>query len=136
MTNRITGLFAVLCSALVFFPPPNARAQTNLTAEDRKLAVEDREGCTRNLKIIYDAVQAYQVDHKELPNWLSDLVPQYINDANVLICPVCKRTGQSESRNLADPKMPCSYLYEFCPVPLDKKDAPGDPAATHRDWKR
>ncbi len=75
-------------------------------------------------------------DHKDLPNWLSDLVPQYISDVNVLICPVSKRTGQMESGALSDPRLPSSYLFEFCPVPLGPKLAPGDPKATRRDWKR
>ena len=50
----------------------------------------------RNLKTIYDAIQKpYQVDHKELPNWLSDLVPQYLDDVTAFsTCPVCNRTGQ------------------------------------------
>src|SRR5215472_9028512 len=80
------------------------------------LAAEEREGCTRNLKVIYDAIQAYQFDHKDLPNWLSDLVPDYIFDPRVLICPVCRRTGRTESPPLADPKLACSYIFEFSPV--------------------
>jgi hypothetical protein len=75
------------------------------------------------------------MDHKDLPNWLSDLVPQYLNDANVLICPVCRRTGKTEITSLADPKLPCSYLYEFCPLPLGSV-LPEDPTRTRREWKR
>src|SRR5262249_39714457 len=77
----------------------------------------------------------YQVDHKDLPNWLSDLVPQYLTDANALICPVCRRTGQVESPLLVDPKMSCSYLFEFCPVALGN-EAPNAPKRTRREWKR
>ena len=32
----------------------------------------------KNLKVIYDAIQAFEADHHDLPNWLSDLVPQYL----------------------------------------------------------
>ncbi|HEY3913341.1 MAG TPA: hypothetical protein VGN61_02545 [Verrucomicrobiae bacterium] len=110
-------------------------AQSNESTTDPNAAGEDKKACIRNLKVIYDAIQLYQMDHKEVPNWLSDLVPQYL-DASALICPACKRTGQTESSPLADPKLPCSYLYEFCPVPLGKNDAPGDPTKTRRDWKR
>ena len=28
----------------------------------------------KNLKVIYLAIQAYQTDHKDLPDWLSDLM--------------------------------------------------------------
>ena len=55
-------------------------------------ASQEKQACTRNLKLLYDAIQAYQADHKDLPNWLSDLVPQYLPDTNALICPVCRLT--------------------------------------------
>jgi protein involved in polysaccharide export with SLBB domain len=111
-------------------------AQTEATAKEAKLAADEKEGCIRNLKIIYQAIQNYRADHKDIPNWLSDLVPQYINDANFLTCPACKRTGEIESGALADPKIPCSYLYEFCPLQLGKIDAPSHPAKTRREWKQ
>ena len=136
MKNCIAGLLKVMWPALLCCAAPLVPAQTNVTAEDPKLAADDKDGCIRNLKLIYDAIQAYQVDHKDIPNWLSDLVPQYISDANVLICPACKRTGQFEAPPLADPKIPSSYLYEFCPLPLGTNAAPSDPGKTHRDWKR
>jgi hypothetical protein len=98
------------------------------------LAAEEREGCRRNLKVIYDAIQAYQFDHKDMPNWLSDLVPDYISDGNTLICPVCRRTGRTEQPPLADPKLACSYLFEFSPVPLVTVGP--EPRPTRRDWKR
>jgi hypothetical protein len=111
-----------------------ATGQTNEGSVDAATQKAEREGCINNLKLIYDAIQAYQIDHKDIPKWLSDLVPQYLTDANVLICPVCKRTGQAETSALADPNMPCSYLYEFCPLPLRNDQGPGGP--TRRDWKR
>jgi hypothetical protein len=110
-------------------------AQTNSAPSETDLATQEKEACTRNLKVIYAAIQAYQLDHKDIPNWLSDLVPDYLSDANVLICPVCQRTGKVETQRLADPKMPSSYLFEFCPVPLGT-EAPNAPTKTRRDWKR
>ncbi|HWX19987.1 MAG TPA: hypothetical protein VN578_08790 [Candidatus Binatia bacterium] len=103
-------------------PPPSA-----------SLAAREKEGCIKNLNQIYAAIQAYQIDHKDLPDWLSDLVPQYLADANLLVCPVCRRTGKTEAPPLADPNIPTSYLFEFCPVPL-----PGSPNNPHtrREWKR
>jgi hypothetical protein len=161
MRNRITVLLATvwvashwLCGASI--PPQTNLAeagqnlrvlplrfktshvkQTNLAeAGGQVLTNDEKEACIRNLKIIHEAIQRYRADHKDIPNWLSDLVPQYIDDANVLICPTCKRTGETEPAPLADPKMPCSYLYEFCPVPLGKNDLPDGPARTRREWKR
>jgi hypothetical protein len=140
MKRRVVrlSLFAFIAMAMLFPQAIMTRAQTNAPApeEDPKLAAEDKDGCIRNLKLIYQAIQAYRVDHKDLPNWLSDLVPQYISDANVLICPVCKRTGQAETSVLSDPKIPSSYFFEFCPVPLDKSAPADEHGRTHRDWKR
>jgi hypothetical protein len=98
-------------------------------------APEDEEACSKNLEVISQAIQAYQADHKDLPNWLSDLVPQYLSDTNVLICPVCRRTGVTEGPPLGDPNIPCSYVFEFCPVPLGS-GAAKDPTRTRREWKR
>ncbi len=114
---------------------PTTFAQTNAALDTTDLAVDEKAACIQNLKAIYDAIQTYQNDHKNLPDWLSDLVPQYLPDANVLVCPVCRRTGRIESAPLADPKIASSYLFEFCPVPLGSAAA-GAPTRTRREWKR
>jgi hypothetical protein len=100
-----------------------------------QLANEEKEACTRNLKTIYAAIEAYRRDRKDLPNWLSDLVPDYLPDANVLICPVGRRTGKVDQAELSDPRIASSYLFEFCPVPLGNS-APANPKVTRREWKR
>jgi len=102
--------------------------------ESSQLAVKDKEGCIRNLKTIYAAVQAYQKDQKDLPNWFSDLVPKYLPDVTVLMCPVSRRTGKTEPPGLADPKIASSYLFEFCPLPL-AGELPSAPTKTRREWK-
>lgn len=113
----------------------SALAQTNPPAKAPGPAGGDKAACKRNLKAINEAIQAYRLDHKDLPNWLSDLVPQYLADVNLLVCPVCRRTGQVEAAPLADPKLPSSYLFEFCPVPLGTA-ATNAPTRTRREWKR
>ncbi len=131
-TSFVIVLFVeVLASGL----NPTAFAQTNNALDTSDLAAEEKAACIQNLKIIYEAIRTYQTDHKDLPNWLSDLVPQYLPDANLLVCPVCRRTGGIESAPLADPKIASSYLFEFCPVPLGSAAA-GAPTRTRRDWKR
>src|SRR6059036_3531719 len=70
-------------------------AQTN-SPDATELATEEKDACARNLNKIYEAIQAFQTDHRDLPIWLSDLVPQYISDTNLLVCPVCARTGKTE----------------------------------------
>src|SRR6266566_1248494 len=44
--------------------------------------------CTRNLEKINTAIEGYRKDSHDVPNWLSELVPKYLADTNVLICPV------------------------------------------------
>ena len=112
-----------------------AWAQTAPAKKASSRATEEKKACIKNLKTIYDAIQAFQDEHRDLPDWLSDLVPQYLPDANVLICPVCRRTGQTEAAPLADPNIPCSYLFEFCPVPLGNL-VTNAPTRTRKDWKR
>lgn len=135
LTNSLGAVFCALLSAeLLVLGTFTVSAQTNGVAVDAATQQAEREGCIKNLKLIYDAIQAYQMDHKDIPNWLSDLVPQYLSDANVLICPVCKRTGEAETSALADPNLPCSYLYEFCPLPLNMPSVAS--GTTRREWKR
>ena len=110
-------------------------AETAPATQSADLAAQEKQECIEHLKTIYKAIQAYEADHKDLPNWLSDLVPKYLDDPNVLLCPVCRRTGKVESPPLADPKIPCSYLFEFCPVPLGNS-ARNAPNRTRREWKQ
>jgi hypothetical protein len=67
----------VVGTLLLGLLPPGFSAQNDSVTGPAALAAEEKEACTRNLKVIYDAIQAYQFDHKDLPNWLSDLVPDY-----------------------------------------------------------
>ena len=128
---------SILLTGIAFFAGTLSRAdaQTNSAVPQTDLATEEKEACTKNLKVIYAAIQAYQLDHKDIPNWLSDLVPDYLSDVNVLVCPVCRRTGEVEAQRLADPKISSSYLFEFCPVPLGR-EFPNVATKTRREWKR
>ena len=130
------GLLVLTLGTWAAAQPTSPPATTNPpAAKSPNPAAEEKRLCTRNLKAIYSAIEAFQADKHDLPNWLSDLVPQYLPDANVLICPVCRRTGETEESPLADPKLPCSYAFEFCPLPLGPS-APNFAGRTHREWKR
>lgn len=136
MKSRIARwCFIVIWAAASFASGSVAWAQADDEAANAKLEAEEKDDCINHLKLIYDAIQAYQIDHKDLPSWLSDLVPQYLTDANILICPVSRRTGKAESPGLADPKIASSYVYEFSPQPLGTA-LPANPAKTRREWKR
>ena len=121
-------------------PKPNPPAapvnpfQEYLPSDDR----EDSELCKKNLAKIGAAMLAYRKDHKDIPNWLSDLVPKYLPDATVFICPVTTKTDRLSPFGVLDPKIRCSYLYAFAltPIPDVIKQAFSGPMMTMREWKR
>ena len=84
-------------------------------------SLEERERvepCRSNLRQIGIALTSYQLEHEgEWPNWLSDLYPKYLQDESILLCP--NHPSATVYRGLIDPKMKCSYVYEFAPIEWD-----------------
>jgi len=89
---------------------------------------DDLKGCAEKLRMVYQALVKYEKDKAAVPDWLTDLVPDYLS-AETLFCPADPR---HHSSYWADPKGPCSYCWELSPSelrsrpPLDK---------TMRDYK-
>ena len=100
---------------------------------------EERETDKKNMLSIYKALKAYEKEHGKLPDWLSDLVPKYISDSNVLVSPFFVRTGKEVLYGNDDPHMKTSYIYEFSakPIPKEIRTAfPDLPAGmTMKEWK-
>jgi hypothetical protein len=100
--------------------------QTGISAEKRSLQVSrdaaDVAACQGQLNIIYGALLEYQKRNQNLPRWLSDLVPEFIDDPNTLVCAYVRNTGNFKSwkekfflgKVFNDPGPDCSYAYEFC----------------------
>ncbi len=105
-------------------------------AEDAALPTDQPEAslCKLNLRRMFAAVNAYQKDHKDLPDWLSDLVPNYLAETNILICPAARRTSVSTYPGLEDPRITTSYTYDFCAREVPTTVWGGAPV-TMRDWK-
>src|SRR5437660_30987 len=103
-------------------------------AQDDKQADQDKEGCIRNLKQIYEAIQKYRRDHRTLPDWLSDLTPSYLPDKSVLVCPVTKRTGKTTNFGVLDPHLANTYLFEFANADMGAVYNGGK--IKMRDWKQ
>ncbi len=119
-----------------FLPLSSGLAQTVPTAPAPGLIAQEKETCTKNLKMIYEAIQAYRKDHKDLPDWLSALTPTHIADANVFVCPVTKRTGRTSLFGIIDPKIATSYIYEFCAQRVPGQVAIGGGSLTMKEYKR
>ena len=79
------------------------------------------EICTQNLVAIGKAVEAYKKEHGDFPEWLSDLHPKHLADANTLICPADEEGGKTIFSLNTDPKMPVSYGYQFHPEYREEK---------------
>ena len=90
-------------------PPAEKPNEGSMTEQHEK----NIEICTQNLLAIDKAIQAYRKEHGDFPNWLSDLHPEYLTDAKVLICPADAEDGEAVFPENTDPKMPVSYGYQF-----------------------
>ncbi len=111
-----------------------APARVTTAAPAAALEDQEREIDKQHLQQIYRAIQAYRQKHGESPNWLSDLVPEFLSDTNVLMSPVEVRTGRSVLWGNEDPKLKTSYIYEFNHAPaggLRDQDIP----LTMKEWK-
>ena len=77
------------------------------------MALEEKERRTdkENMLKIHRAIFSYFRDHGELPDYLSNLVPKYLSDPDVLVSPKEKRTGKSVLYGRDDPKLQVFYIY-------------------------
>ena len=97
----------------------NSEVAADSTAEQQKKNVEI---CTQNLRAIGEAIHAYQKEHGDFPEWLSDLHPKHLADANTLICPADEESGKTIYSMNTDPRIPVSYGYQFHPEYRDQKN--------------
>ena len=90
----------------------------NRSDETTKASQTDKniEICKQHLIEIGKAIQVYQKEHGDFPQWLSDLYPQYLPKAHLLLCPADGRDGRTVFTSNRDPKMPVSYGYQFHPA--------------------
>lgn len=74
----------------------NADTPAEKPSEDLIEAQSQRniEICTQNLVAIGKVVKAYKKEHGDFPEWLSELYPKYLPDANLLLCPADELGGK------------------------------------------
>ncbi len=114
----------------------SAKAHGAEGATDADLLPAEKETSKQRMMQIFDAIQAYRKEHKELPAYLSDLYPQYLSDTNVFICPTAQRRGQGlPFPELLDPKFQVHYGYEFSARPIQAMFGYSGPM-TMAAWKR
>ena len=83
---------------------------TNTSQADRNVEI-----CKQHLVEIGKAIQVYQKEQDDFPEWLSELYPKYLPDANILLCPGDRVGGRALFPPNIDPKMPVSYGYGLHP---------------------
>ena len=105
-TIIICLMIAIVNSAIVIAEEPKIDVQKQ---SDDKHA----ETCKHNLQEIGKAIQAYHKEHGDYPEWLSDLLPEHLDDVNKLICPADKNNGKALYTRAQDPNKPVSYNYEL-----------------------
>jgi len=76
---------------------------------------EALRGCAANLQAIWKGIAAHKEEHGDVPDWLSDLFPKYLTDKAILLCPSDTTGGTTKyyTERSCDPKLPCSYSYQF-----------------------
>ena len=90
-------------------PAPAREASKFVIPEENREIPVEMQSCAANFLEIRAAIDKYRTDKGELPEWLSDLVPDYI-DKETLLCP---NDSEQKDRFWPDPKLPCSFTYEF-----------------------
>ena len=59
-----------------------------VTTDQFTRSPSDAASCKVNLKKIFEAIQDYGQKYKQLPNWLSDLHPEFVDDPKTFILPL------------------------------------------------
>jgi hypothetical protein len=86
---------------------------------------KDKETDKQHLLQIWKALMEYKKAKGQLPDYLSDLVPDYLPDKAVLLSPA----KDARVRGKTDPRLPTSYAYEF------RAEAFGNDGLTYREVK-
>jgi len=107
----MTMMLGLLITSVYVHPPAEKPSEGLITEQPEK----NIKLCTQNLLAIGKAIQAYQKEHGDFPEWLSELYPKYLPDADILLCPADNKRGKPIFTKNADPEMPVSYGYQFHP---------------------
>jgi hypothetical protein len=128
-TTFVRGLLIFLLGNLFFCPLAFAALSPEAEATQ----------CRENLRLIFDAIQRFRRENKDLPDDLPQLVPKCLSDPKALICPAAKRLGTVSSDvsaiGVGRAVRGSSYVYEFRRTPIPEVIAGGS-SRTMREWKQ
>ena len=112
--NSSSLLFAAISAVSVDETNKN---KIRVDFEDESLLTEQEsqnlKTCAQNLIAIGKALQAYEKEHGEFPEWLSELHPKFLPNPDALICPADEDQGTPILPYNTDPNLPVSYNYEY-----------------------
>lgn len=116
-----TGRWLMAIAVCLLLGIPGSYAQNPAPPELVTTNHADARACQAKLNKIFEGIREYEQKVKRLPDWLSDLHPEFIDDPSVFICPFVERMGDYQSWRSGvrvevfwDPILPISYGYEFC----------------------
>lgn len=107
---KVTGTLGTVLNSLICFANSEVTADPTVEQNEKNIEI-----CTQNLRAIGEAIHAYEKEHGDFPEWLSELYPKHLADANILICPADEEGGETVFPENTDPKMSVSYGYQFHP---------------------
>jgi len=106
--NRTVLPVGLLCSALALL------LSLSVFAADREAGKDtDKE----QLQQVWTAIMAYKKAYGHLPDYLSNLVPEFLPNGSVLLSPL----EAKKKRDANDPNLPTSYSYEFSVRPFGNR---------------
>jgi tetratricopeptide (TPR) repeat protein len=108
---------------------PNIISKFAIPEENLQI-FEEMKACAANLRKIHAAIKRYEMDKGKLPDWLSDLVPDYLRREELF----CPDDPDWTTIWYPDPKLPCSYSYEFSPAKAGTQYTGGRDISC-REWK-
>ncbi|MHC4117620.1 MAG: serine/threonine protein kinase [Planctomycetota bacterium] len=81
---------------------------------DKNVQIPDElQACSTNLLPIQEAIEEYEKDEGKLPDWLSDLVPDYLSHGTLF----CPNDSTHRAKYFPDAKLPCSYSWDMSSLP-------------------
>jgi hypothetical protein len=138
--SAIALLFIAALGSVLAEDPSAPKVDTSSPAPTLTLSKDEADSlkCRRQLNMVYGALRKFRQQNGSLPDWLSDLAPEYLHDSEVLECPFIRSSGMVKEWRASlrvfpvydDPRR-AYYGYEFIPMKI-----PDMPDSTCREFKQ